>query len=205
MHTGIYAIKPAFRRSLTGVERQLVRLGVGADAVTATGMVCALAAAGAVVLARGAPLWLVAVGPLVLLRLTCNALDGMIAQHTNTARPLGQVYNEVCDRTGDAAILLAVTVCSGAVVPGAAALTLSLLSSYLGTAAAAAGGTRQYGGVMGKADRLVLLAVAAPIALALANRPVLAWYLVVVAAGAGVTLLQRALAVRRDLHGLEYR
>lgn len=205
MQMGIYAIKPAFRRHLAGVERHVIRLQVGADTVTTAGLGCGLAAAACLLFARVNPLWLVAVAPLVLLRLVCNALDGMIAQHTHTARPLGQIYNEFCDRVGDAAILVAATVVSGAGVAGVAALTLVLLASYLGTAAAAAGGTRQYIGVMGKADRMVLLAIAAPVTLAVHSPAALSGFLIVVAVGALVTLVQRALAIHRELRGVAYR
>jgi hypothetical protein len=66
-----------------------------------------------------------------------------------------------------------------------------LLSSYLGVVSKAAGGPRQYGGVMGKADRMLYLALAALVA-GLAGRP--EWlnvYLAVVLVGALVTLVQR--------------
>jgi hypothetical protein len=72
----------------------------------------------------------------------------------------------------------------------------------MGTLAASAGGTRQYIGVMGKADRMILLALAAVVALLLDQSQVFDAYLTVVAVGCFITLLQRARAVRRELIGL---
>jgi hypothetical protein len=72
----------------------------------------------------------------------------------------------------------------------------------MGTLAASAGGTRQYIGVMGKADRMILLALAAVVALFLDQSQVFSVYLTVVAVGCLLTLFQRARAVRRELIGL---
>jgi hypothetical protein len=75
-----------------------------------------------------------------------------------------------------------------------------LLSSYLGTAAKAAGGRRQYGGVMAKADRMLVLSGAALLAFFLPGVPVLTVALGVVLAGLVVTLVQRARSTYHDLH-----
>lgn len=202
---GIYAVKPRFRKSLRGLEQRAINAGVSADQLTTAGAMFALAAGVAVLLSALSPLWLIAAAPLVLMRLVCNALDGMIACDTGCARPLGQVYNEFADRVGDSAILLAITLRSGSLVLGAATLTLVLLTSYLGTVAAAAGGTRQYVGVMGKADRMVILAAALPVAAFTPGFPVLAGYLATVAVGSALTMLQRWFAIQRELSGASYR
>jgi len=143
-------------------------------------------------------LWL-GVPALAVARLACNALDGMVAVSTRSARPLGQVFNETADRVADAAVLLALTARSGAAMLGAACLAAVLCTSYLGTVAAAAGGTRQYGGVMGKADRMLLLAATAPAALLLPTPAVLRGMLAAITAGVAVTFVQRCSAIRREL------
>jgi CDP-diacylglycerol--glycerol-3-phosphate 3-phosphatidyltransferase len=200
---GLYAVKPRFRASLRRPERLLIARGVSADDLTVAGLGCALGAAAVVTASGVSPLWLLAVTPLVILRLACNALDGMVATTTGAARPLGQIFNEFSDRVADAAVLLAITVRTGSTLLGALTLTTVLLSSYLGTAAAAAGGTRQYVGVMGKADRMVLLAVVVPLAV-FVGPALLRWYLVAVAFGATITLAQRGRAIRRELRGASY-
>ena len=195
----VYSLKPRFRTTLRGAERTLIGRRVTADQVTAAGLACALGAAAVTVWSFVSPLWLVAVAPLVFARLACNALDGMIAVDTGTARPLGQIANEFADRVGDSCILVAVSVRAGAPAIGIGAVVVVLLASYLGTAAQAAGGTRQYIGVMGKADRMVLLAVAAPIAAIGSAGAVLTAVLGVIAAGASVTIAQRWCAIRAEL------
>ena len=82
---------------------------------------------------------------------------------------------------------------------------LVLLSSYLGTVAAAAGGSRQYGGVMGKADRMLVLAMAAPTAAFMTEWPALTGYLAVIAAGSVITMWQRSMLIREELKGASYR
>jgi phosphatidylglycerophosphate synthase len=196
---GVYAVKPRFRLALRGVERSLVSHHVSADALTVAGVAAALLAAASVVASVRITLLWWAVPALCIARLTCNALDGMVATTTGTARPLGQVLNETCDRVADAAILLSLAWRSTDAMLGAACVAAVLCTSYLGTVAAAAGGTRQYGGVMGKADRMLLVAAAAPLPLLLPTPPLLRCLLAVITAGAVLTFVQRAVAIRREL------
>ena len=201
MTVGLYAVKPRFRRSLRGVERRLVSRGATADGITIAGLGCSVAAAGSLAGSTALPLLLLAVPPLAVARLACNALDGMVAATTRTARPAGQVLNEMCDRLADCAIVGAVAVRAGSPWAGFAALCLVSLSSAVGVASAAAGGRRQYGGVMGKADRMLLLALATPAALLFRVDTALTGWLLAVAAGAAITLVQRSLAIRGELSG----
>ena len=195
---GIYTIKPAFQRSLRGAEDWLAARRVHPDVLTLGALALSVAggmllyAASSPLAGAGAPLLLLLVPGAAIGRTALNALDGLVARRTGLARPWGEVLNELCDRLADAALLgglaLAPTT-HGAL--GATTLVVVLLGSYLGVLSKAAGGPRQYGGVMGKADRMVYLAVAAPIA-GLAGRPEwLNGYLAVVLLGALVTIVQR--------------
>jgi hypothetical protein len=74
-----------------------------------------------------------------------------------------------------------------------------VLCSYLGTAAKAAGGKRQYIGVMGKADRMIYLSVAAVLAVLLPGLPVFSFYLAIVLLGLSATIVQRLQASYADL------
>jgi phosphatidylglycerophosphate synthase len=74
-----------------------------------------------------------------------------------------------------------------------------LLSSYLGTAAKAAGGKRQYVGVMGKADRMIYLSVASLLAFLLPVIPIYSIYLAIVLVGLCFTIVQRLKATYADL------
>jgi phosphatidylglycerophosphate synthase len=146
---------------------------------------------------------LLLVAPAVALtRTALNALDGLVAKKTGKARPWGEVLNEFSDRLADTALLGGLAL-SGLVDVrlGAAALIAVLLTSYLGTVSKAAGASRQYGGVMGKADRMVLLSVAAPLALVLDANAVISSFFAVVLAGAVVTAVQRGVKAHDELRG----
>lgn len=163
--SGLYALKPAFVRRLRGVEDELVRLGVRADALTVAAVMVA-AAAGTAIAAGAlldAPLLWLAVPPLALVRIALNALDGSVARRTGTARPFGAALNETCDRLSDIAIVAPLAFVAGA-PPALAATTAMLLASFIGVLAQAVGGARDYGGPMGKADRMLVVGLAAAVA-----------------------------------------
>jgi phosphatidylglycerophosphate synthase len=197
---GIYAIKPAFQRSLRPVEDLLVERRVSPDAITAGAL--GLSAAGGAALAFSAqePLLLLAAPVAAIGRTALNALDGLVAKRTGTARAWGEVLNEFSDRLADMVLLGGLALAG--LAPGlvaASAIVAVLLGSYLGVLSKAAGGPRQYGGVMGKADRMVLLAVAAPMALIFDAEVVITAFFAAVVAGAVVTIIQRGVKTHGDL------
>ncbi|HVF12525.1 MAG TPA: CDP-alcohol phosphatidyltransferase family protein [Actinomycetota bacterium] len=196
---GIYAIKPAFQRSLIGTRDRLVNAGVSADALTLLALL--LSIAGGVCLAiSDRARWTLLIVPLLAMgRITLNALDGMVAVAASTASPFGEVKNEVADRLSDIAWF---TGLSFAIEPilGMTALVVVLLNSYIGTVSKAAGGPRLYDGIMGKADRMGLLSIAAPLefgrVLGLNHLSIFAASVI----GMGlVTSVQRLVAARRHL------
>jgi phosphatidylglycerophosphate synthase len=191
---GLYDIKPAFQHRLAGLADLLTALGVHPDVLTLAGLACGLAGGAALAtgLVLNQPAWLWCVPLFALARLAFNALDGMVAVRAGVARAWGKVLNEFCDRLADLAFLAPLLL-----VPGlnpilvTAALCMTLLVSYLGVLAEAAGAPRQYGGVMGKADRMACLGLAT-VATAATGLPlalqVLPYVLLV---GGGLTLVQR--------------
>lgn len=155
---GIYAIKPKFQRSLRGAEAWLIDHHVHPDTITVSALV--LSCLGGAALAFSPQhLWLLWTIPLVAIgRTALNALDGMVAVKTGVARPFGEVLNEFSDRLADAALFAGIAF-SGLVNPNLAWITVlaAVLSDDLGVLSKAAGGPRQYGGAMGKADRMIFL------------------------------------------------
>jgi archaetidylinositol phosphate synthase len=91
----------------------------------------------------------------------------------------------------------------GAYALGLAAVTGVLMTSYLGTQAQAVGLDRVYGGLVGRADRLVLVAVTATVAAFLPDRlyglTAVGWLLVFFAVVGHLTALQRFYHALRDL------
>jgi phosphatidylglycerophosphate synthase len=197
---GVYAIKPRFQRALRGAEDWLVARRVHPDAVTLAALGLAMAGGALLYAAAWTPALLLLVPIVAIGRTALNALDGLVARRLGLARPAGEVLNELCDRLADVALFggLALAPTTDGRL-GAATLLAVLLASHLGVLSKAAGGRRQYAGLMGKADRMVYLAVVAPVA-GLAGHPEwLNWYLVVVLAGALVTLVQRWERTHADL------
>jgi len=99
-------------------------------------------------------------GILVLLNGFLDALDGCVARINNKSSKLGDLIDHTLDRIADVAMMLGLTFSSflndrigfiGALVV--------LLVSYMGTQAQALGVGRVYAGIIGRADRVLLLGV----------------------------------------------
>jgi archaetidylinositol phosphate synthase len=82
---------------------------------------------------------------------------------------------------------------------GAVTIVVMLLCSYLSIVSKAAGGKRQYGGIMGKADRMIYLSIASVIAFALPGDHIFTIFLFIVLAGLLLTIQVRARATYADL------
>ncbi len=141
---------------------------------------------------------------LLFLRIALNALDGMVAKETGKARPQGELLNELLDRASDVAILLGLGF-SPLVHIQIAILTipLVLISSYTGILGKALGTRRQYGGIMGKADRVILLMVFSLIRFIIDSEPkglfLFDYALIIILVGVVVTIFQRIFAIRKEL------
>lgn len=131
-----------------------------------------------------------------------DAVDGALARATGQQGPRGDFLDHAIDRYAD--IFIITGVFAGGFASwqiGVFALTGVLMSSYLGTQAQAVGVGRYYGGVLGRADRLVLLMAASVIDLVFAGTiggmPFLGWTLVLFGVLGHVTALQRFIWVWR--------
>jgi archaetidylinositol phosphate synthase len=87
-----------------------------------------------------------------------DLLDGKVAQMAGKASPRGDFLDHAVDRFSDTVFILGIAVSPWANESiGLAALAGTLLTSYMGTQAQAVGLKRHYGGLLGRADRMVLL------------------------------------------------
>jgi archaetidylinositol phosphate synthase len=97
----------------------------------------------------------------VALNAFCDAMDGAVAREMKIQSKRGDFLDHAVDRYADIFIICGLF--AGGMVPwqiGVFALTGVLMSSYLGTQAQAVGVGRYYGGILGRADRLVMIMVA---------------------------------------------
>ena len=132
----------------------------------------------------------------VALNAFCDAMDGAVAREMKTQSKRGDFLDHAVDRYAD--IFIITGIFAGGLVPwpiGVFALTGVLMSSYLGTQAQAVGVGRYYGGILGRADRLVMILVVG-IASILYPSPIvgltlLGWMLVLFGLFGHITALQR--------------
>ncbi|MGH9083729.1 MAG: CDP-alcohol phosphatidyltransferase family protein, partial [Acidimicrobiales bacterium] len=151
-------------RGTRPVGETLVRLGVTADLLTASGLV--FAAGTAAVVASGHLLWAI---PLLVLTGFHDLLDGPVAKAAGTASARGAFFDSVTDRVADALLMggvgwYLVSVHEGdlALLPLAVLAVASIVSYERAKAEAlglrvANGGA--FGGLMERAERMILLGV----------------------------------------------
>jgi len=148
---------------------------------------------------------------LLLTNAYLDALDGKMAKLFGKASLRGDFLDHVLDRYADVFLLGGVAF-NAAYCPlgvGTLALLGVLLTSYMGTQAQAVGQGRRYAGLLGRADRLVLLFGAGLIQLIVAPSggvawgfpPILlgplGWLMVLFAVLGNATAVQRAVATWR--------
>jgi archaetidylinositol phosphate synthase len=131
-----------------------------------------------------------------------DAIDGKIAKLTNKISKKGDFLDHAIDRYADVLIIggLALSPWCRFNIIGFAAIVGVLLTSYMGTQAQAVGYNRNYSGLLGRADRLVLL-MFAPIVQhfllfftgfeLILDLSILEWILIYFAIVGNITALQR--------------
>jgi CDP-diacylglycerol--glycerol-3-phosphate 3-phosphatidyltransferase len=145
--------------------------------------------------------WLWIVPPFVLIRLLLNLMDGQVARALQLADDWGEVKNEFGDRVADAVLFSALGL-GGYAEPALAfiALTLILLISYLGILGKAVGGPRVYGGLFGKGDRMISLAIFTLYPAWTGNLPSYNYYLIFASVVAFITIIQRLRVIHGNYH-----
>jgi archaetidylinositol phosphate synthase len=178
------------------------RLGLSPDQVS---VIAFLVAVGAAAAFAGGSAVLYAVGALlVLLNGWLDLVDGALARHQGIASDGGDFLDHVLDRYADVAVIAGLTAGVEAYALGFAAVTGVLLTSYLGTQIQAVGIGREYGGLLGRADRLALIGIVGVVA-AVYSAPIVAGLNVVglllalFAVVGHLTAVQRFLGAWRDL------
>jgi archaetidylinositol phosphate synthase len=179
------------------------RVGLTPNAVSTLAFVVAAVAGGAFYLAGEMPMLYLVGAFLVFLNGLLDLLDGALARELGTASKAGDLLDHVLDRYADIVIIVGLAGGVGNWALGIAAVTGVLMTSYLGTQAQAVGIDRVYGGLLGRADRLVLVglvALVAPFVTAtLGPFTVVGWLLVVFAVVGHLTAIQRFYYSMRSL------
>ena len=100
----------------------------------------------------------------VILNSIADTLDGRIARMHGKSSKLGDFMDHTMDRLSDVAILAGIALSSYCnTIFGFVSVISVLLASYMGTQSQAVGAGRNYRGIMGRADRMVLLMILTPL------------------------------------------
>jgi len=193
---------------LDPIARRLAH--VSPDALSWAALVAA-AFAGTFFLFRGG--WALGLAALfVFLNGLFDALDGKVAKMTGKASRRGDFLDHVLDRYADVLMLGGLAI--GPYCPvwlGLLAVIGVLLTSYMGTQAQAVGAGRDYRGILGRAERLLILMIAAALQAGvdpnairdLGVEPlrysILGWAMALFAVLGNVTAIQRAASTWRQL------
>lgn len=153
----LYQLKPGFQALLHPLVARLAAAGITANQVTvATCLASMLLGAGLMLERRG---WILL--PIFLIvRMTLNAVDGVLAREHGQKSKLGAVLNELTDVISDASLTLPI-----ATLPGwnplwvAGAIFFAALTEMAGMLGLTIGSTRRYDGPFGKSDRALVLGV----------------------------------------------
>lgn len=151
----------SYRAKADSIVRPIAKVfsGISPNALSAVSLVCA-ALMMLVLIIWGDPYALIVAFVLVLLNGFFDAIDGAVAKMTGKASKRGDLVDHVVDRFADFFIIAGISLSTFADVRlGLLALGCVMIASYMGTQSQALGLNRDYGGIMGRAERMVLLMV----------------------------------------------
>jgi archaetidylinositol phosphate synthase len=192
-------LKKQVQHLLTSEANVAHKVGLTPNLVTVIGFALAfLAALAYAVASNEQPLWLLAAVFLLMVSGFCDTLDGILARMYNQASAIGGFLDSLLDRYADAFILGGIIV-SGLcnIFAGLAALVSSLMVSYSGARAEAAGIQMESIGIAERPERIIILAVFSLVAIFWL--PALNIGVILIAVLATVTVLQRGVHVHKVL------
>lgn len=199
-----------FRDTAQATTQLCVRAGVSPDLISYLSIVAAICAALCFWKSIQHP-WLLVVAPLLcFLRLWFNMLDGMIAVAAGKASFRGEIVNDLPDRISDVIIFVGVAHSGWMLNPviGYWSAIFALLTAYVGLFGQAIGSGRQFGGLMSKPWRMVVLALGSWItylspsfAQSMDCFSIFDWSCLIIIAGCVQTIIVR---LRRILRSVEH-
>src|SRR5262245_10008319 len=158
--TSIYDLKPRFQNMLRPLLVKLAHLGVTPNTITWLALLGSLGVGGIVWLAGNHPVCLLLFSAWLLVRMSLNALDGMMAREFRMATARGAMLNELGDVLSDLALYLSLAGWHATPAwPVIAFVFGAMLTEFCGVLGQTFGGQRRYEGPMGKSDRAALIAV----------------------------------------------
>ena len=149
----VYKIKPAFQKLLMPLLKVLFKMKVTANQITIAAVFLSIGIGVSIVFSKDYPFLILLVPIGYLLRMTLNALDGMMATHYNMKSKLGEVLNELGDVISDSFIIFPLMV-----LPNVNPIVLlvfgvlAIINEFTGILAKVISQERRCDGPMGKSD-----------------------------------------------------
>ena len=141
---------------LTKISKPFMR--IHPNSITLISLIFAFLAGFSLYLTNWSPYFLFLTSLFIILAALLDAIDGKVARLKHISSPRGDFLDHLVDRYADMFIIIGIGF-SAYSTPLFALLALSgvFMTSYIGTQAQAVGLKRLYGGLLGRADRLVIL------------------------------------------------
>jgi len=156
----VYDIKPAFQAFLRPVSGFLFRKGITPNQITTAACILSVLTGWILYKYHTNNAAFLILPVFLFIRMSLNAIDGMLAREHNMKTNLGALLNELGDIVSDCALYLPFAAIDefnpSAVI---AAVILSCISEAAGIAAVQIGASRRYDGPMGKSDRALTFGI----------------------------------------------
>ncbi|MBN1134335.1 MAG: CDP-alcohol phosphatidyltransferase family protein [Methanosarcinaceae archaeon] len=190
------SLRPFASKFIEPIAKVVANAGISPNMISVASLVFAAMAGICFYYSLNENRLVLAAGFFVFLNSFLDALDGAMARYLNIAGNKGDFLDHVIDRYSDIFIICGIFL-GGHVLwqIGTLAIVGVLITSYLGTQAQAMEIGRYYGGIMGRADRLVFIILASIIyfvyPLQIGGFSALGWLMIVIAIGSHITAFQR--------------
>jgi len=190
------SLRPYATRFISPLAHKAADAGVSPDHISALSLFFAILAGVFYYYSLTSPLLVLAGAFMVSLNSILDAIDGLMARYLKTAGPKGDFIDHVIDRYADVIIICSIFFAGHVQWQiGVIAIVGVLITSYLGTQAQALQLGRYYGGIMGRADRLLLIMAASVVYFAYPHQIFmfnpLGWVMVLIAIASHITAFQR--------------
>ncbi len=189
-------LRPTVSKLLEPLVRLTADAGISPNIVSMISLLFALLAGLMYYYSAFEPVLVLAAGLMVAINSLLDAMDGLMARYLDSASIRGDFLDHVIDRYSDVFIICGIFF--GGYVDwriGVMTIVGVLLTSYLGTQAQALKLGRYYGGVIGRADRLVLIIASSFLYYAYQGAiygfSVIEWMMIIIGIGSHITALQR--------------
>ncbi|MFM6930017.1 MAG: CDP-alcohol phosphatidyltransferase family protein [Bdellovibrio sp.] len=184
------------------IAMALAKSNISPNQISVLSIVFAALALAAFVLARDNHWYLILAVAGIQLRLLCNLMDGLVAIEFNKKSKVGDLYNEVPDRIGDAIIIIGAGLyCQNhdfAMQIAWANVFLATMTAYIRVLGASLGQGHKFLGPMAKQHRMALI-TAATLLEAFLQSDLIYVALIVMLIGTSITIWRRLSGIARAL------